>query len=51
MIDYGRDIQQALDMPRWLSGRFALGRRATRCTSKAASRRQRSKSWRAAATC
>ena len=25
MIDYGRDIQQALDMPRWLSGRFALG--------------------------
>jgi gamma-glutamyltranspeptidase/glutathione hydrolase len=25
MIDYGRDIQQALDGPRWLSGRFALG--------------------------
>ena len=25
MIDYGRDIQQALAMPRWLSGRFALG--------------------------
>jgi gamma-glutamyltranspeptidase/glutathione hydrolase len=25
MIDHGRDIQQALDMPRWLSGRFALG--------------------------
>ena len=25
MIDYGCDIQQALDMPRWLSGRFALG--------------------------
>lgn len=25
MIDYGRDIQQALDCPRWLSGRFALG--------------------------
>lgn len=25
MIDYGRDIQQALDAPRWLSGRFALG--------------------------
>ena len=25
MIDFGLDIQQALDMPRWLSGRFALG--------------------------
>ena len=25
MIDFGRDIQQALDAPRWLSGRFALG--------------------------
>ena len=25
MIDYGRDIQQALEGPRWLSGRFALG--------------------------
>ena len=25
MIDYGRDIQAALAMPRWLSGRFALG--------------------------
>lgn len=25
MIDYGLDIQQALDCPRWLSGRFALG--------------------------
>jgi gamma-glutamyltranspeptidase/glutathione hydrolase len=25
MIDYGRDIQQALAAPRWLSGRFALG--------------------------
>lgn len=25
MIDYGLDIQQALDAPRWLSGRFALG--------------------------
>jgi gamma-glutamyltranspeptidase len=25
MIDYGRDIQEALAMPRWLSGRFALG--------------------------
>jgi gamma-glutamyltranspeptidase len=25
MIDYGQDIQQALAMPRWLSGRFALG--------------------------
>ncbi len=25
MIDYGRDVQQALEMPRWLSGRFALG--------------------------
>jgi gamma-glutamyltranspeptidase/glutathione hydrolase len=25
MIDYGRDIQQALSDPRWLSGRFALG--------------------------
>jgi gamma-glutamyltranspeptidase/glutathione hydrolase len=25
MIDYGLDIQQALAMPRWLSGRFALG--------------------------
>jgi len=25
MIDYGRDIQQALGGPRWLSGRFGLG--------------------------
>jgi gamma-glutamyltranspeptidase/glutathione hydrolase len=25
MIDYGCDIQEALAMPRWLSGRFALG--------------------------
>jgi gamma-glutamyltranspeptidase/glutathione hydrolase len=25
MIDYGRDIQQVLAAPRWLSGRFALG--------------------------
>ena len=25
MIDYGRDIQQAVQAPRWLSGRFALG--------------------------
>ena len=25
MIDHGLNIQQALDMPRWLSGRFALG--------------------------
>ncbi len=25
MIDYGRDIQQAVAAPRWLSGRFALG--------------------------
>src|SRR5689334_18758205 len=25
MIDYGRDVQQALAAPRWLSGRFALG--------------------------
>jgi gamma-glutamyltranspeptidase/glutathione hydrolase len=25
MIDYGLDIQAALDAPRWLSGRFALG--------------------------
>jgi gamma-glutamyltranspeptidase/glutathione hydrolase len=25
MIDHGLDIQQALDSPRWLSGRFALG--------------------------
>ena len=25
MIDYGRDIQQAVSDPRWLSGRFALG--------------------------
>jgi gamma-glutamyltranspeptidase/glutathione hydrolase len=25
MIDFGLGIQQALDMPRWLSGRFALG--------------------------
>jgi gamma-glutamyltranspeptidase/glutathione hydrolase len=25
MIDFGLDIQQALAMPRWLSGRFALG--------------------------
>jgi gamma-glutamyltranspeptidase/glutathione hydrolase len=25
MIDFGLDIKQALDMPRWLSGRFALG--------------------------
>ena len=25
MIDFGRDIQEALAMPRWLSGRFALG--------------------------
>lgn len=25
MVDFGRDIQQALSAPRWLSGRFALG--------------------------
>jgi gamma-glutamyltranspeptidase/glutathione hydrolase len=25
LLDYGCDIQQALDAPRWLSGRFALG--------------------------
>jgi len=25
MIDYGLNIQQALEAPRWLSGRFALG--------------------------
>ena len=25
MIDFGCDIQEALEMPRWLSGRFALG--------------------------
>jgi gamma-glutamyltranspeptidase/glutathione hydrolase len=25
MIDFGLGIQEALDMPRWLSGRFALG--------------------------
>jgi gamma-glutamyltranspeptidase/glutathione hydrolase len=25
MIDFGLDIQSALAMPRWLSGRFALG--------------------------
>ncbi len=25
MIDYGQDIQEALESPRWLSGRFALG--------------------------
>jgi gamma-glutamyltranspeptidase/glutathione hydrolase len=25
MIDHGRDIQQAVEAPRWLSGRFALG--------------------------
>ena len=25
MIDYGRNIQEALEAPRWLSGRFGLG--------------------------
>ncbi len=25
MIDFGLDVQQALDAPRWLSGRFSLG--------------------------
>jgi gamma-glutamyltranspeptidase len=25
MIDFGRDIQAALESPRWLSGRFSLG--------------------------
>jgi gamma-glutamyltranspeptidase/glutathione hydrolase len=25
MIDFGLDVQQALEAPRWLSGRFALG--------------------------
>jgi len=25
MIDYGRDIQEALETPRFLSGRFAIG--------------------------
>jgi gamma-glutamyltranspeptidase/glutathione hydrolase len=25
MIDYGRNIQQAVEAPRWLSGRFGLG--------------------------
>ena len=24
-IDFGLDIQQAVEMPRWLSGRFSLG--------------------------
>ena len=25
LIDFGLDIQQAVEAPRWLSGRFALG--------------------------
>jgi gamma-glutamyltranspeptidase/glutathione hydrolase len=25
LVDFGLDIQQAVEMPRWLSGRFALG--------------------------
>jgi gamma-glutamyltranspeptidase/glutathione hydrolase len=25
MLDHGMDIQQAVEAPRWLSGRFALG--------------------------
>ena len=25
MIDWGLDVQEAVDAPRWLSGRFALG--------------------------
>jgi len=25
MVDYGLNIQQAVEMPRWLSGRFAIG--------------------------
>ena len=25
MIDHGRDIQEAVEAPRWLSGRFSLG--------------------------
>jgi len=25
MIDFGLNVQQAIEMPRWLSGRFALG--------------------------
>jgi gamma-glutamyltranspeptidase/glutathione hydrolase len=25
MIDYGRNIQEAVEAPRWLSGRFGLG--------------------------
>jgi gamma-glutamyltranspeptidase len=25
LIDFGFDIQQTLEMPRWLSGRFAIG--------------------------
>jgi gamma-glutamyltranspeptidase len=40
MIDFGQDIQQALALPRWLSGRFALARHATRCTSRRAIRRR-----------
>jgi gamma-glutamyltranspeptidase/glutathione hydrolase len=27
MIDFGRDVQDAVEAPRWLSGRFALGER------------------------
>ena len=50
MIDHGRDIQQALETPRFLSGRFASARRATRCTSRAASRPRPSPSWSGAAT-
>jgi len=25
MIDFGLNVQQAIESPRWLSGRFALG--------------------------
>ena len=50
MIDHGLDVQAAVQAPRWLSGRFALGEAATRCTSRRALRPRPLPSWSGAAT-
>ena len=51
MIDFGLDIQQAIELPRLLSGRFALGEAARHAAHGGPlSRRTRSPSWSGAAT-
>ena len=51
MIDHGLDIQQALDMPRFLSGRFGLLEARDTLHIEAASRPRPSPSWSGAVTC